>query len=74
MGAEKRFALIRSRLESCGWLLARIRGSHHVFTKPGRLPISIPVHRGKVKAIYVRKVDEILKDEEEGRSPKRPGQ
>ena len=46
-------------LEAKGYTLARISGSHHVFTKPGRLPASIPVHHGKVKHVYVRKIQKL---------------
>ncbi|MDA8346649.1 MAG: type II toxin-antitoxin system HicA family toxin [Actinomycetota bacterium] len=35
--------LIRE-LESQGWLLDRIEGSHHIMVKAGRRPIPIPVH------------------------------
>lgn len=35
--------LIRE-LESQGWLLDRIEGSHHIMVKAGRRPIAIPVH------------------------------
>ena len=32
-------------LEKDGWMLARIRGSHHVYTKEGRIErISVPIH------------------------------
>jgi predicted RNA binding protein YcfA (HicA-like mRNA interferase family) len=32
-------------LERKGWLLARTKGSHHIFTKEGRIErISVPVH------------------------------
>ncbi len=61
MPGEKRFAEVRKMLEAAGWQLTRIRGSHHYFTKPGQLPVSIPVHRGKVKAYYVRQVEKICK-------------
>ena len=44
------------------YLLARVNGSHHIFTKPGRQPLSIPVHRGKVKPFYVRQIEK-LRDE-----------
>jgi predicted RNA binding protein YcfA (HicA-like mRNA interferase family) len=30
-----------------GWSLDHIHGSHHIFTKPGHRPISVPVHAGK---------------------------
>jgi len=56
MASEKRFSEVRKMLESKGYTLERIRGSHHVFTKPGDLPVSIPVHKGKVSACYVRQI------------------
>jgi predicted RNA binding protein YcfA (HicA-like mRNA interferase family) len=32
-------------LERSGWALARIRGSHHIYNRPGaRRPIPVPVH------------------------------
>jgi predicted RNA binding protein YcfA (HicA-like mRNA interferase family) len=32
-------------LERCGWIQARITGSHHIFVKPGSiLRITVPVH------------------------------
>ena len=35
-------------LERRGWTLARIHGSHHIFTMPGRRErISVPVHGNK---------------------------
>jgi predicted RNA binding protein YcfA (HicA-like mRNA interferase family) len=35
-------------LEKDGWMLARIRGSHHVYTKEGRIErISVPIHGNK---------------------------
>jgi len=31
-----------------GWILARVKGSHHVFTKEGRLErVVIPIHRNE---------------------------
>ena len=60
-----RFSIVQGRLESHGWTLDRIRGSHHVFTKPNELPISIPVHGGKVKPYYARKVNKICEEEED---------
>lgn len=39
-----------SLLESRGWQLKRVRGSHHIFVKPGiAVRISVPVHRGTLK-------------------------
>jgi len=35
-------------IEKNGWLLRRINGSHHIYSKPGeRKVISIPVHGSK---------------------------
>ncbi len=59
MASEKRFAEVQAMLESSGFELARVRGSHHIFTKEGEQPVSIPVHRGKVKPYYVRQVERI---------------
>jgi predicted RNA binding protein YcfA (HicA-like mRNA interferase family) len=46
-------------LEAKGYRLARIHGSHYIFSKPGCLPESIPVHHGKVKHAYVRKIEKL---------------
>ncbi|GAF99763.1 unnamed protein product [marine sediment metagenome] len=59
MPSEKRFSLVRKMLEGRGYVLKRISGSHHVFVKPGSLPVSIPVHDGKVKAFYVRRIEKL---------------
>ncbi len=59
MNADVRLSSLRRLLESHNYTLSRISGSHHIFTKPGSLPISIPVHKNKVKPVYVRKVKAI---------------
>ena len=46
-------------LETAGYRLARISGSHHYFIKPGEQPFSIPVHHGKVKPYYVRQAEKL---------------
>lgn len=34
-------------LERNGWILARIKGSHHIYKKPGVMALlTIPVHSG----------------------------
>ncbi|MFI5379387.1 MAG: type II toxin-antitoxin system HicA family toxin [Tepidisphaerales bacterium] len=58
MPSPVRFAEIRRYLESHGWTLERISGSHHVFTKPGRRTFPIPVHGGKVKYGYLKEAKE----------------
>jgi predicted RNA binding protein YcfA (HicA-like mRNA interferase family) len=47
-----------------GYRLVRISGSHHIFEKPDRQLLSIPVHRGKVKPFYVRQIQRIIDEEE----------
>ena len=59
MASEERFSKVKKKLESKGYSLSRIAGSHHIFTKEGALPISIPVHSGKVKSYYVQEIDKI---------------
>jgi predicted RNA binding protein YcfA (HicA-like mRNA interferase family) len=61
MPSEVRFAEIRRLLEKYGWRLARTRGSHHTFEKPGFSILVVPVHGGMVMPIYVRKIQKILK-------------
>jgi predicted RNA binding protein YcfA (HicA-like mRNA interferase family) len=59
MPGEVRFSEVRKMLEARGYRLARINGSHHVFTKAGARPVPIPVHKGKVKPAYVRLVQNL---------------
>jgi predicted RNA binding protein YcfA (HicA-like mRNA interferase family) len=64
MSSEERFAIVRKPLEDDGWKLARISSSHHIFEKPGRPLLSVPVHRGKVKPVYVRRIREIIEEKD----------
>ncbi len=57
MPSEVRFAALKRRLEKHGWTLDRTKGSHHVFKGEGRPLVIIPVHKGKVKPVYVRQVE-----------------
>ena len=63
MAQDSSFSSVKRLLESHGWALTRISGAHHIFTKPGGPLISIPVHGGKVKAVYVRKAQKICQRE-----------
>lgn len=54
MPSPVRFAVVKKLLESKGYVLTDIRGSHHVFKKPGALPQSVPVHHGQVKHVYYK--------------------
>ena len=56
MPNELRFADVRRELEQAGWTLVRIRGSHHLFFKEGGGLLSIPVHKGRVKPCYGKKI------------------
>jgi predicted RNA binding protein YcfA (HicA-like mRNA interferase family) len=59
--SPRRFAEIRKELESAGFRLVRISGSHHVFERPGDPKlVVIPVHQGKVKPVYGRKIKQIV--------------
>ena len=63
------FSDIRNLLEYEGFHLDRATGSHHIF-KYAETTFVIPVHNNRVKAIYVRKVLELIEsadpvDEEE---------
>jgi len=42
--------------ESKGWVLARIKGSHHIYTKTGRTErVVIPIHRNKTLKIGLQR-------------------
>ncbi len=56
MPSEIRFAALLGFVRKRGWMLLRVRGSHHVFRKPDGSTYSIPVHHGKVKAFYFREI------------------
>ena len=66
MASESRFADVRRLLERAGYSLARIHGSHHNFVKRGARGISVPVHQGKVKPVYVRQVKKLIAEGSEG--------
>ncbi len=53
------FSDIQTLLEQEGFVLDRITGSHHIFTKNG-VTFVIPVHHNKVKTIYVKRVIELI--------------
>ena len=63
MPSPVRFAEIKRMLERKGWTLARVAGSHHIFTKPGQHHLSLPVHKGVVKYVYVKIAKKICGEE-----------
>jgi predicted RNA binding protein YcfA (HicA-like mRNA interferase family) len=70
MPSDVAFRDLRRLLEKHGWTLTRISGSHHVFTGPGGPIVTIPVHRGKVRHVYLRKVENAVRElGERGGSP-----
>ncbi len=56
---DKKFAVVQKMLEKKGYELVRINGSHHIFDKPGCNPVSIPVHKRKVKPYYVKHIEKL---------------
>ena len=55
------FSDIRKLLEEEGFLLDRVTGSHHIFRKQGVIFV-IPVHKKRVKSVYVRRAIAIIRD------------
>lgn len=55
MPSNVRFAEVKKLLESKGYVMVQISGSHHVFKKPGAAPQIVPVHHNQVKYVYYRK-------------------
>ena len=63
MPSNVRYAEIKRLLESKGWYLDRTSGTHHIFIKPGKRQINIPVHDKQVKFVYVKKANKIIEEE-----------
>lgn len=55
------FAQIRKLLEQENFTLERVTGSHHVFRRDATIFV-VPVHKNKVKAVYVKRVIEIIEN------------
>lgn len=53
--ANVRFEEIDGLLRLYGWELDTIRGSHHVYKRPGDQLLVIPFRRPSMLAVYVRK-------------------
>jgi predicted RNA binding protein YcfA (HicA-like mRNA interferase family) len=61
--ANVRFRELRSLVEAAGWELGRVSGSHYIFVKQGRMPLSIPNHPGALNPYLVEAVlDEVERD------------
>jgi predicted RNA binding protein YcfA (HicA-like mRNA interferase family) len=53
MASEMRYPDVKKMLEAKGYFWHRTNASHHLFKKPGVGTFCVPVHKGKVKPIYV---------------------
>lgn len=63
--ANVRFRQLRSLVEAAGWELDRVSGSHYIFVKPGRMPLSILQHPGALNPWLVDRVlDELERNYE----------
>ena len=54
---------IRRLLSQEGFGLDRVTGSHHIFKRSG-ITFVIPVHKNRVKSVYVKHVIELIEDAE----------
>jgi predicted RNA binding protein YcfA (HicA-like mRNA interferase family) len=66
MPGEIHFRLVKRMLIGAGYEHVRTASSHYIFEKPGRPLVSIPVHKNKVKPVYVRQIKKIIAEDEEG--------
>lgn len=62
MPSDVRFADLVRLLEQHGWRHKRTKGSHFHFGGPGRAPLAIPVHHGRVKWQYWRLAERTIAD------------
>lgn len=53
---ESRFFELKTVLDSAGYELERVRGSHHVFKNKNGGVIVFPVHNNLVKRCYVKEI------------------
>jgi predicted RNA binding protein YcfA (HicA-like mRNA interferase family) len=62
--ADVRFEELDRLLRLYDWELDTIRGSHHVYKRPGGRLLVVPFHRPRVLAVYVRKALDATRDDE----------
>ncbi|MCX5965399.1 MAG: type II toxin-antitoxin system HicA family toxin [Cyanobacteria bacterium] len=55
------FSDIQALLEIEGFNLDRITGSHHIFKKD-EITFVIPVHKNRVKSVYVKRVIDLINE------------
>ncbi len=56
MASPVRYAEVKRLLKKTGWTFQRSTGSHFIWHKPGVGTFAVPVHQGKVKAVYVKEI------------------
>ncbi len=54
--ADVRFDDLQKILSHYGYVHVRHKGSHFYFQKPSAPSLTIPVHNGKVKVVYVKEI------------------
>ena len=66
LSKDMRFDELRKVLESYGYTMHSPKGgsSHYTFSKPGKMPITIPKHE-PIKKVYVQMVKEVIENGEE---------
>ena len=57
MSHEVPYGEILVLLMSRGWRETRFEGGYHIFTKPGRIPISVRVFQERVKRAHVKQIE-----------------
>lgn len=57
---DVRYLDIESLLNHLGYVNVRQRGSHAHFRKEDSPNINFPIHRGKVKVVYIHEIYKIL--------------
>jgi predicted RNA binding protein YcfA (HicA-like mRNA interferase family) len=55
------FSDVQALLEIEGFNLDRITGSHHIFKKDD-ITFVIPVHKNRVKSVYVKRVIDLINE------------
>ena len=58
-GSDVRYSEVAATFARHGWWLARVSGSHHIHTN-GTQSFSVPVHNGRVKRVYCKKIKKIV--------------
>lgn len=58
--ADASFQVVKTVLEENGYELTASKGSHFRFKKSNKPSISIPVHNGKVKKVYIKEILKLI--------------